>query len=69
VTLYLLAQSPNFFIFDEVKFKSDIFRFHVQDLPEQASWNTDGDIETGNKGHRPGVQGWLLPRATGRSRS
>ena len=35
------APEPEFFIFDEVKFKSDISGSDVQIFSEQASWNTD----------------------------
>ncbi|NLC00109.1 MAG: glutamine synthetase, partial [Pseudomonas formosensis] len=47
---------PEFFIFDEVKFKSDISGSMFKIYSEQASWNTDAAFETGNKGHRPGVK-------------
>ena len=50
-----------FFIFDEVKFKSDISGSMFEIFSEQASWNTDADIESGNKGHRPGVKGGYFP--------
>ena len=52
---------PEFFIFDEVKFKSDISGSMFKIYSEQASWNTDAAFETGNKGHRPGVKGGYFP--------
>src|SRR5690554_256108 len=52
---------PEFFIFDEVKFKSDISGAMFKIYSEQASWNTDAAFETGNKGHRPGVKGGYFP--------
>lgn len=52
-----VGPEPEFFIFDEVKFKSDISGSMFKIFSEQASWNTDADIESGNKGHRPGVKG------------
>ncbi|CEA04997.1 glutamine synthetase [Pseudomonas saudimassiliensis] len=54
---------PEFFIFDEVKFKSDISGSMFKIYSEQASWNTDASFETGNKGHRPGVKGGYFPVA------
>lgn len=54
---------PEFFIFDEVKFKSDISGSMFKIYSEQASWNTDSSFETGNKGHRPGVKGGYFPVA------
>src|SRR5690606_29241936 len=57
------SQEPEFFIFDEVKFKSDISGSMFKIYSEQASWNTDASFETGNKGHRPGVKGGYFPVA------
>src|SRR5690606_37853322 len=37
---------PEFFIFDEVKFKSDISGSMFKIYSEQASWNTDAAFET-----------------------
>ena len=56
-----VGPEPEFFIFDEVKFKSDISGSMFKIFSEQASWNTDADIESGNKGHRPGVKGGYFP--------
>ena len=52
---------PEFFIFDEVKFKSDISGSMFKIYSEQGSWMSDQDIEGGNKGHRPGVKGGYFP--------
>ncbi len=52
---------PEFFIFDEVKFKSDISGSMFKIFSEQGSWNTDADIDGGNKGHRPAVKGGYFP--------
>ena len=56
-----VGPEPEFFIFDEVKFKSDISGSMFKIFSEQASWNTDADFESGNKGHRPGVKGGYFP--------
>ncbi|WP_193074969.1 glutamate--ammonia ligase [Pseudomonas sp. FME51] len=52
---------PEFFIFDEVKFKSDVSGSMFKIYSEQASWNTDASFETGNKGHRPALKGGYMP--------
>ena len=52
---------PEFFIFDEVKYKSDISGSMFKIYSEQGSWNTDASFETGNKGHRPSVKGGYFP--------
>ncbi|GAA4358744.1 glutamate--ammonia ligase [Kangiella marina] len=52
---------PEFFIFEDVKFKSDISgSFYKIDDPE-ASWNSDKSYEGGNTGHRPRVKGGYFP--------
>lgn len=56
-----VGPEPEFFIFDEVKFKSDMSGSMFKVYSEQAAWNTDGDFETGNRGHRPCVKGGYLP--------
>lgn len=52
---------PEFFIFDEVKFKSDAAGSMFKIYSEQAAWNSDADFETGNKGHRPALKGGYMP--------
>lgn len=52
---------PEFFVFDEVKFKSDISGSSFKVFSQQAAWNSDADFEEGNKGHRPGVKGGYFP--------
>ena len=56
-----VGPEPEFFVFDEVKFKSDISGSMFKIFSEQASWNTDGDFESGNKGRSPGVKGGYFP--------
>jgi len=56
-----VGPEPEFFIFDEVKFKSDISGSMFKIFSEQASWMTDQDVDGGNKGHRPGVKGGYFP--------
>ena len=56
-----VGPEPEFFIFDEVKFKSDISGSMFKIYSEQGSWMTDQDVEGGNKGHRPAVKGGYFP--------
>lgn len=56
-----VGPEPEFFIFDEVKYKSDISGSMFKIYSEQASWNTDADFADGNRGHRPGVKGGYFP--------
>ena len=52
---------PEFFVFDDVKYKADPyntgFKLDSTELPS----NDDADYETGNLGHRPRVKGGYFP--------
>ncbi|MBY5923294.1 glutamate--ammonia ligase [Ferrimonas balearica] len=52
---------PEFFLFDDVKYKTDMSGSMYKIDAEEASWNSDKDYEGGNKGHRPGVKGGYFP--------
>ncbi|TKB51773.1 glutamate--ammonia ligase [Ferrimonas aestuarii] len=54
---------PEFFLFDDVKFKTDMSGSMYQIDAEEASWNSDKHFEGGNMGHRPGVKGGYFPVA------
>ena len=59
-TVYI-GPEPEFFIFDDVKYKADPyntgFKLDSTELPS----NDDAEYETGNLGHRPRVKGGYFP--------
>ncbi|MBV2133508.1 type I glutamate--ammonia ligase [Pseudomonas sp. MAP12] len=54
---------PEFFIFDSVKYKSDMSGSMFKIFSEQAAWSSDADVDgrQGNNGHRIAVKGGYLP--------
>ena len=59
-TIYV-GPEPEFFVFDDVKYKADPyntgFKLDSTELPS----NDDTDYETGNMGHRPRIKGGYFP--------
>jgi len=52
---------PEFFIFDDIKYKSDMSGAMYQIESEEAAWMTGSHTEGGNLGHKPGVKGGYFP--------
>ncbi|GAA5192638.1 glutamate--ammonia ligase [Ferrimonas gelatinilytica] len=52
---------PEFFLFDDVKYKSDMSGSMYSIDAEEAAWNSDKEYAEGNKGHRPGIKGGYFP--------
>ncbi|MEX2367115.1 MAG: type I glutamate--ammonia ligase [Pseudohongiellaceae bacterium] len=56
-----MGPEPEFFIFDDVKWKTDISGSSYKVNAEEAAWSSDSDFEDGNMGHRPLVKGGYFP--------
>ena len=50
-----------FFVFDDVKWTTEMGHTSYQIDSEEATWNTGKAYEDGNIGHRPGVKGGYFP--------
>jgi len=52
---------PEFFVFDDVRWKNDMAgcSYHIDS--EEASWNTHKEYADGNTGHRPRTKGGYFP--------
>ncbi|MFT5212072.1 MAG: glutamine synthetase [Flavobacterium sp.] len=59
-TIYC-GPEPEFFVFDDVKYKSDMSGSMYKIESEEAAWMSDHAFEGGNMGHRPGVKGGYFP--------
>lgn len=52
---------PEFFIFDDVRWKTHMSGAFYAIDSEEAVWNSDKQLERGNLGHRPAIKGGYFP--------
>jgi glutamine synthetase len=52
---------PEFFIFDDVRFRVDMQGAFYRIDSHEAAWNSDKEMQSGNLGHRPPVKGGYFP--------
>lgn len=52
---------PEFFLFDDVRWKNSMSGAFYSIDSDEAEWNSDKQIEGGNIGHRPGIKGGYFP--------
>ncbi len=52
---------PEFFLFDDVKFSTSMYKTGFEVDSVELPTNTDTEYETGNLGHRPRVKGGYFP--------
>lgn len=57
----LFGPEPEFFVFDDVKWGSDISGSFYKIDSEEAAWSSERVFEDGNLGHRPKVKGGYFP--------
>jgi len=55
------GNEPEFFIFDDIKWGSDMSGSFVKVKSEEAAWSTGDEFAEGNMGHRPRVKGGYFP--------
>lgn len=57
----LFGPEPEFFIFDDVRWETNMRGAFYQIDSEEGHWNSGKTIDGGNIGHRPAVQGGYFP--------
>ena len=57
----LFGPEPEFFIFDDVKWKVAMEGASYAIASDEAAWKSGDNFEEGNTGHRPGVKGGYFP--------
>jgi len=56
-----LGPEPEFFVFDDVKWKIGISGSSYEISSEEAEWSSNSQYENGNIGHRPRIKGGYFP--------
>ena len=57
----LFGPENEFFVFDDVKWTSEMHTASHSINSLQGAWNSNSDVADGNRGHRPGVKGGYFP--------
>jgi glutamine synthetase len=57
----LFGPEPEFFLFDDVRFHTDMGGSFFKIDAEEGKWNSGSEYEGGNLAHRPGVKGGYFP--------
>jgi glutamine synthetase len=52
---------PEFFVFDDVKYKATMSGAMYEIESDEAAWMTSAAVEGGNTGHKPGIKGGYFP--------